>query len=117
MDAFDTLMFEALDDTLKIILGESVSDLIQSLTKKHLALKTQEHTNNLDTILGYLEKLIGKEGTQVIQTTTMKRLCRKLKQEYEEVESHFLVLDELYEMKFNLLSQPQNSTTKHSAPN
>jgi len=117
MDSFDALLFEALDDTLKIVLGESISELIHSLTEKHLSLKLKENSNNIDTVITYLEKLIGKEGTQVIQAASMKRLCLKLKQEYEEVEEHFFVLDELYEMKLNLLSQVPTEKTNHSEPN
>ena len=117
MDAFDTLLFEALDDTLKIVLGEGISELIHSLTEKHLSIKLEENSNNVDAVITYLEKLIGKEGTQVIQAASIKRLCLKLKQEYEEVETHFLVLDELYEMKLNLLSQTSTEKTKSSEPN
>lgn len=117
METFDTLMFEALDDTLKRVLGESVSELIHSLTKKHLSLKMKDSGNNMETIIAYLEKLIGKEGAQIIQVASIKRLCLKLKQEYEEVEAHFLVLDELYEMKFKLLAPLQNEQNKRSAPN
>ncbi len=118
MDAFDTLMVEALDDTLRIVLGESVSDLIHSLTEKHIATKVKQNHNSIETKISYLEKLIGKEGVQVIQTETMKRLCLKLKKEYHEVEEHFLILDELYEMKLKMLSQLQSQKTKGSeSPN
>ncbi|MCW8802053.1 MAG: hypothetical protein OQK81_01715 [Candidatus Bathyarchaeota archaeon] len=114
MDAFDTLMVEALDDTLRIVLGDSVSDLIHKLTEKHLATKLTQKPNSMETKISYLEKLIGKEGVQVIQTETMKRLCRKLKKEYQEVEEHFLLLDELYEMKLKMLSQLQTQKDKVS---
>lgn len=115
MDAFDTLMVEALDDTLRVVLGESVSELILQLTEKHLSTKiTENPQSNIQNIINYLEKLIGKEGTQVIQTATMKRLCLKLKKEYQEVEDHFIILDELYEMKLKMLSQLNNQKTKGS---
>jgi len=114
MDAFDRLMVEALDDTLRIVLGENVSDLIHSLTEKHIATKVTYNHDSIETKISYLEKLIGKEGVQVIQTETMKRLCHKLKKEYQEVEEHFLILDELYEMKLKMLCQLQNQKTKGS---
>lgn len=117
MEAFNTLMFEALDHTLKAVLGKNASDLIHTLTKKHIALKTKENKNSIEVILSYLEKLIGKEGTQVIQAASIKRLCLKLQQEYEEVEAHFSVLDELYEMKFKLLTPMSNGNNEHSEPN
>jgi hypothetical protein len=118
MDAFDTLMIEALDDTLRIVLGDSVSDLIHKLTEKHLSTKAKGNLNSMETKISYLEKLIGKEGVQVIQAQTMKRLCHKLKKEYQEVEEHFLILDELYEMKLKMLCQLQRQKTKGSeSPN
>ena len=108
MDTFNTLLVEAFDDTLKIVLGERISDLVHELTEKYLSAKMIQGHNNVDSKIEYLEKLIGKEGTQVIQTATMKRLCIKLKKEYQEVEDHFLILDELYEMKLKMLSQLQS---------
>ena len=114
MENFDDLMFESLDDTLRLVLGENASALIRSLTKQQSALKV-EVNKNMDAIFAYLEKLIGKEGTQIIQTICIKRLCYKLKQEYEEVEAHFLLLDELYEMKFKLLAPLLKK--ENSAPN
>ena len=103
-------MFEALDDTLRLMLGERVSKLIHSLTERQATLKLEAVDNNIEGVISYLEKLLGKEGAQIIQTVSIKRLCLKLKQEYEDVESHFRVLDELYEMKFNLLASSLNKT-------
>jgi len=102
MDRFNDLMREALDDTLRLMLGENISELIHSFTEKQPTLKLKEVNNNIDTTITYLEKLLGKEGAQIIHTVSIKRLCYKLKQEYEEVEAHFLLLDQLYEMKFKL---------------
>jgi hypothetical protein len=115
MENFNDLMFEALDDTLKLMLGESVSELIHSLTERQPSLKLKDVRNKIEAIISYLEKLVGKEGAQIIHTASIKRLCLKLKQEYEEVEAHFLFLDELYEMKFKLSASSLNK--KHSAHN
>ena len=103
MDNFDALMFEALEDTLKLVLGENLSNLIQSLTQREASMKLKAVGNNIDDIMGCLERLIGTEGARILHVTSIKRLCLKLKQEYEEVETHFSVLDELYDMKFKLL--------------
>jgi hypothetical protein len=115
MNSFNDLMIEALDDTLRLMLGESVSELIHSFTQKQTSLKLKEVNNKIEVIITYLEKLIGKEGTQIIQMTSIKRLCLKLKQEYEEVEAHFSLLDQLYEMKFKLSAASSNK--KHVAYN
>jgi hypothetical protein len=104
MDNFDELMFEALEDTLRMVLGENVSNLVHSFTERKAALKLKEAGKNIDDTIADLEKLLGKEGAQIIQTISIKRLFLKLKQEYEEVEAHFTVLDELYEMRFKLLA-------------
>jgi hypothetical protein len=103
MKTFTDLMFEALEDTLRLVLGENISNLIHSFTKSQSELKLKEISNNINDIIAYLEKLLGKEGAQIIQIISIKRLFLKLKQEYEEVEAHFLLLDELYKMKFELL--------------
>ena len=115
MNNFNELMFEALSDTLRRVLGENVSELIYSLTERQPALKLKEFDGNLEVIISHLEKLLGKEGARIIHTLSIKRLCQKLKQEYETVETHFLVLDELYEMKFKLLAPLINR--KHSDHN
>ena len=104
MDSFNNLMFEALDDTLKLMLGKNLYELVHSLKKRRL-----DASNEIDSTISYLEKLLGKEGAQIIRTASIKRLCHKLKQEYEEVEAHFLLLDQLYEMKFKLAA---STTTK-----
>ena len=115
MENFNNLMFEALDDTLRLVLGEAVSQLIYSLTERHPSPQLKEIGNKNDVTISYLEKLLGKEGAHIIQTISIKRLCLKLKREYEEVEAHFSFLDELYEMKFKLLAPLLNG--KHSTHN
>ena len=112
MQTFNDLMFEVLEDTVRIVLGENASKLIHSLTERQRSLKLKAIGNTIDDIIAYLERLIGKEGAQIIHAASIKRLCLRLKQEYEEVETHFSVLDELYEMKFKLLVPLRNE--KHS---
>ena len=115
-DNFNDLMFEALDDTLRTVLGERVFSLVHSLTQKHLSMEIDEH-QNVEAVMSYLEKLIGKEGARVLHSASIKRLCCKLRQEYEEVEAHFSVLDELYEMKFRLLTPLQKEKSDRGNPN
>lgn len=115
MENFDELMFEALDDTLRLVLGETASQLIHSLTERQPSLELKEVSDKNEKTISYLEKLLGKKGAQVIQVVSIKRLCLKLKQEYEEVEAHFSFLDELYEMKFKLWAPLLNG--KHSVHN
>jgi hypothetical protein len=115
MENFNDLMFEALGDTLKLVLGETISQLVHSLTEKQSSFQLQGIGSKSEITLSYLEKLVGAEGTQIIQNISIKRLCLKLKQEYEEVEAHFSFLDELYELKFKLLTPLLNG--KHSTHN
>ena len=102
MNSFNDLLFEALDDTLRLMLGENIYELVHSLKERRRALNIKEASNEIESTITYLEKLLGKEGAQIIRTVSIKRLCLKLKKEYEEVEAHFLLLDQLYEMKFKL---------------
>ena len=115
MENFNELMFETLGDTLRLVLGETVSQLIYSLSKRQPSLQLEEANNKNEVTINYLEKLLGKEGAQIIQTISIKRLCLKLKREYEEVEAHFSFLDELYETKFKLLAPLLNG--KYSTHN
>ncbi len=108
-------MFEALDDTLRLVLGETVSQLIHSLTERRPSLKFKKIGGKNEVTISYLEKLLGKEGAQVIQSISIKRLCQKLKREYEEVEAYFLFLDKLYEIKFKLSAPLLNG--RHLGPN
>jgi hypothetical protein len=112
METFKELMFETLEETVRMILGENISQLINSLKQRQTSLKLNENGNNNDVNITYLEKLLGKEGAQIIQAISIKRLYLKLKREFEEVEKYFVFLDELYEMKFRLLV----SSSKKSSP-
>jgi hypothetical protein len=59
--------------------------------------------------------LIVKEGTQKMQAINFKQLCLKLKQEYDEVEDYFSLLDKLDEIKLNMLapSKDEDHTDKN----
>lgn len=103
MKSFSEVLFEVIDDTLREVFGKKASELIYTLVEKHVSLKREEIAEKTEAFHAYLEKLLGSERAQIIQTTGLKRLCLKLRREYEEVERYFLVLDELYEIKFNLL--------------
>ncbi len=104
MESFDELLFGIMDDTVRLVFGEATYELIYALMERHLRLKREEIRGEMDVFYTFLERLLGSTGAHVIQATSIKRLCQKLKQEYEQVEDHFLVLDELYEIKFKLLT-------------
>ena len=104
MERFGELLFKAVDDTMRRVFGESAAELIYRLVEGHVFLKREEVGEKIETFYAYLEKLIGSEPAQIIQTTSLKRLCLRLRREYEEVEKYFSFLDELYEIKFKLLT-------------
>jgi len=64
--------------------------------------------------LGYVNSSSGLQIKNALikdktnEATSIRRLWLKLKEEYEAVESHFSVLDELYDIKFKLLVPSQN---------
>ena len=104
MDRFGELLFEAVDDTIRLVFGESVSELIYTFVERHVMAKREEVGRKIEVLYSCLEKLLGSEGARIIQDTSLKRLCLKLRREYEEIEMYFSFLDELYEVKFRLLA-------------
>ena len=104
MEGFGELLSEAVDNTMRRVLGESASELIYRLVEMHMALKREEVGEKIEVFYAFLEKLLGSERAQIIENTSLKRLCLKLRREYEEVEKYFSFLDELYEIKFKLLT-------------
>jgi hypothetical protein len=105
MRKFGELLSEAMDDTIRQVFGEHASEMIYRVMERHAFLKREEIGDKIELFCAYLEKLLGSEGAQVIQATSLKRLCLKLRLEYEEVEMYFSFLDKLYEVKFKLLAQ------------
>jgi hypothetical protein len=114
LERFGELLFEAIDDTIRGVFGKS-AELIYMLMERHVMIKREEVGEKIDDFYSYLERLLGSEGAQIIQNTSIKRLCLKLQREYEEVEKYFTVLDELYEIKFKLLIP--SSKKEHSVNN
>lgn len=104
MKRFDELLSETMDNTLRQVMGESASKLIYTLMERNVLLKREEMGEKIEAFHAYLEKLLGSERAQIIQATSLKSLCLRLRQEYEEVEGYLSVLDELYEIKFKLLA-------------
>lgn len=106
MERFGELLFEAMDDTIRLVFGESTSELIYRFVERHALLKREEVGEKIEVFRAYLEKLFGSEGAQIIQNSSLRCLCLKLRREYEEIEMYFSFLDELYEIKFKLLFSP-----------
>ena len=104
MEGFGELFFEAMDDTIRQVFGKFTSALIYGLMERQVMVKREEIGEKIAVFYAYLEKLLGSEGAQVIQTTSLKRLCLKLRREYAEIETYFSFLDKLYEVKFRLLA-------------
>lgn len=104
MKRFGELLFETVDDTIRLVFGESVSKLIYGAMERLVLVKREKVSEKIEVFYSYLEKLVGLEGARIIQNTSLKRLCLKLRREYEEIEMYFSFLDELYEVKFKLLA-------------
>jgi len=103
MEKFGELLFKTVDDTIRQVFGESASELIYRLVERHVSLKREEVGDKIEVFYEFLEQLLGSERTQIIQDTSLRRLCLRLRREYEEVEKYFSFLDKLYEVKFKLL--------------
>jgi hypothetical protein len=103
MERFSKLLSASLDGTIRQIFGESASELIISLVERQAGLKREEAGKNIEAFHAYMLRLVGSEIAQIILVASLKKLCAEVQREYEQVESYFSVLDELYKIKFNLL--------------
>lgn len=106
MERFGELLAKIIDDMMRQVFGETASKLIYRLMERHVLLKREEVGEKIEVFYSHLEKLLGSEGARIIQNTSLKRLCLRLRREYEEVEKYFSFLDELYEIKFKLSAAP-----------
>jgi hypothetical protein len=112
VEKFGELLSETMNDTLRRIFGESASELINRLIEKCGFLKPEVISEKSKAFYDYLEKLLGLEGAQIVRNLSVKRLYFKLQREYEETEKYFTLLDELYEIKFKLLTfSPKEEST------
>jgi negative regulator of replication initiation len=108
MKRFGELLSVSLDATIRRIFGESASELIYSLMKRQAHLKPEEAGKNIEAFHAYVRRLVGSEIAQMILAESLKKLCAEVQREYEQVESHFSLLDVLYEIKFKLLTSSSN---------
>lgn len=108
MERFGELFSASLDGTMRQIFGESASELIISLVERQTGVKREEAGKNIEAFHAYVSRLVGSEIAQIILVASLKKLCAEVQREYEQVESHFSVLDELYEIKFKLLTPSPN---------
>ncbi len=108
MERFGELLSASLDVTMRQIFGESASELIISLMERQAGLKREEAGKNIEAFHAYVRRLVGSEIAQIILVESLKKLCAEVQREYEQVESYFSVLDELYEIKFKLLTSSSN---------
>ena len=104
VERFGELLSEAINATMRRVFGESASELIYRLSERQAFLKREEVGERIEAFQAYLQKLVGLEISQIILATSLKELCTTLQCEYEEIEKHFSLLDELYEVKFKLLA-------------
>ena len=104
MKRFGVLLSEVMDITMKEIFGESTSELIFRLMERQVSLKRKEVGEKVEAFHAYLKRLVGSEVAQIILARGLKNLCAELRREYEEIEKYFVFLDELYEIKLNLLA-------------
>ena len=107
MKEFDLLLSEAMNVTITRILGDSASECIFRAAEIHLSLRRGEVGEDIGAFCAYLERLLGQEQARIIHSTSLKRLSLVLRQEYEEINSHFLLLAKLYETKFRLAAAPR----------
>lgn len=103
MKKFDLMLSEAASIAMNKVFGNAASECIFEAAERHLSLVRHEVGQNFWVFHAYLERLLGQEQARIIQSTTLRFLCLRLKQEYEEIDAYFLLLDRLYETKFKLV--------------
>ncbi len=108
MKRFGELLSASLDVTMRQIFGESASELIISLVERQADVKREEAGKNIEAFHACVSRLVGSEIAQIILVGSLKKLCAEVQREYEQVESYFSVLDELYKIKFKLLTSSSN---------
>lgn len=106
MKGFSKLLSETMDEMIREVLGEAACELISRFEKRQVMVKREEAGESIEVFYGFLKRLLGSEGAWVIQASCLRRLCLKLQREYEEIETHFSLLDGLYKVKFRLLASP-----------
>jgi len=104
VERFSELLSETVNTTIREVFGEPTSELIYSVIEKQGSLKREEVGERIEDFHCYVKKLVGSEVAQIILAASLKQLCVKLREEYDQIESYFSLLDELYEAKFRLLS-------------
>ena len=108
MERFSELLSGSLDVTIRQIFGDSAFELIYSLMERQARLKREEAGKNIEAFHAYVSRLVGSEIAQIILAAGLKKLCAEVQREYEQVESHFSLLDALFEIKFKLLTPSSN---------
>jgi len=101
---FGELLSESVYVTMRQVFGESASGLIYRLMERQVSLKREEVGEKIEAFHAYVKKLVGSEVAHFILAASLMELCSELRREYEEVERYFWFLDELYEVKLNLLA-------------
>ena len=108
MERFGELLSASLDVTMRQIFGESASEWIISLVERQAGVKREEAGKKIEAFHAYVRELVGSEIAQIILVEGLKKLCAEVQREYAQVESHFSLLDTLYEIKFKLLTPSWN---------
>jgi uncharacterized protein YPO0396 len=108
IEKFGELLSASLDVTMRQIFGESASRLIISLVERQAGLKREEVGKNIEAFHAYMRRLVGSEIAQIILVEGLKKLYAEVQREYEQVESYFSFLDELYKIKFKLVMSSSN---------
>jgi len=101
---FGVLLSETMDTTMREVFGDSASELIYRLMERRVSLTRDEVGERIEVFHAFLRRLLGSEVAYVVLANGLKLLLARLRREYEEVERYFSFLDELYEIKLNLLA-------------
>ncbi len=80
---FEAILLEAIDESLKSMLGESGKELVYYQLKNSFGLRKENVPEKPELFSECLYSLFGL-GAKIIEATILKKLCIKLKIKYEE---------------------------------
>jgi len=82
-EEFEVILLEAIDESLKSMLGESGKELVYYQLKNSYGLRRENVPEKPELFAECLYGLFGL-GAKIIEATILKNLCVKLKIKYEE---------------------------------
>ena len=87
---FNALLFEAVDEGLKAVLGETGKEVVYYHLQSVYGLRKESISEHPETLIEFLNRLFGA-GAELIEMVILKKLCLKLGITHETAENIKLI--------------------------